>query len=146
MKVKVFKTRQPRRANPEYQLCKQVAHYLRLRYPKVMYHFDLTGLNLSRAQAGMSKAIQHSKGWPDLFIAHGSFVVDEDDNSGYYFGLFIELKAEGTKLKKVNGEWATPHISEQSECLQRLRAAGYMAEFGVGFDAVKEIIDQYLKS
>jgi hypothetical protein len=124
------------RQNREYQICKDIAQYLRLQYPAVLFHFDLAGLNLSRAQAGMMKAIQSHRGFPDLFIA--------EPRLGYN-GLFIEVKAEGTRLYKKNFEAATPHIAEQSEFMDALRIKGYKCEFGVGWDECHKIIDQYLK-
>ena len=122
------------RNKKEYELCKSVANYLRLQYPKVMFHFDLAGLNLSKAQAGMMKAIQGSRGWPDLFIA---------GCNEKYKGLFIELniespfKHDGT-LKKDS------HLEEQQRTLQQLWDLGYGASFGVGFRQCKEIIDNYM--
>jgi hypothetical protein len=59
-------------------------------------------------------------------------------------GLFIELKREGTKLKKKDGTWLTSHLAEQAEMLEKLRSEGYEATFAVGFDEAKEIIDNYL--
>ena len=123
------------RASKEYQLYKNVAAYLRLQYPRVMYHFDLTGVNLSKAQAGMTKAIQHCSGYPDLFII---------EPRGGYHGLYLELKAEGTRLYKRNYEMASDHIKQQSRVLYDLRAKGYEALFAVGFDEAKELIDKYL--
>ena len=124
------------RSNREYQICKDIALYMKLQYPNVLYHFDLAGLNLSIAQAGMSKAIQKGRGWPDLFIA--------EPNENYY-GLFIEIKKEGFKTIKKDGTYVTPHIEEQVDMLQRLRGKGYITSFGIGFDECKDIIDQYLK-
>ena len=123
------------RANKEYQLYKDVAAYLRLQYPKVMYHFDLTGVNLSRAQAGMTKAIQCSSGYPDLFIA--------EPRKGSH-GLYLELKAEGTRLFKRNCDLASDHLKQQASVLSDLRNKGYDAWFAVGFDEAKELIDRYL--
>ena len=60
-------------------------------------------------------------------------------------GLFLELKKEGTRLKKKDGEWASPHIAEQAEVLRKLRDRGYAAEFVVGFDEAKKVIDDYLQ-
>jgi hypothetical protein len=122
------------RSNREYQICKDIAIYLRLQYPKVIFHFDLAGLNLSRAQAGMMKAIQGGRGWPDLFIA--------EPNSNFK-GLFIEVKQEGTKLYKKDGKCSTPHIQEQEDCVDNLRSNEYAATFACGFDEAKEIIDNY---
>jgi hypothetical protein len=124
------------RNNREYQICKDIAIYLRLQYPWVIFHFDLAGLNLSRAQAGMMKNIQGGRGWPDLFIA---------EHRGIFKGLFIEIKAEGTRLYKKDSFCATPHIEEQESCLFKLKDNEYYAEFGIGFDDCKQIIDNYLK-
>lgn len=128
------------RNNREYQICKDIAIYLWMQYPKVIFHFDLAGLNLSRAQAGMMKAIQGGRGWPDLFIAEPKHFVN-----AHYLGLFLELKAEGTRLCNKSGMPATPHINEQYKCLAKLRTRGYLAEFVVGFDEAKKEIDYYLR-
>jgi hypothetical protein len=126
------------RNNKEYIVCKQIATYLRLQFPKVIFHFDLAGLNLSRAQASMMKGIQGKRGWPDLFIAQRSF-------QGEYLGLFIEIKPEGTRLLKLNGDFSTPHIQEQNEMIHVLQKNGYYACFAIGFDNCIKIIDEYLK-
>ena len=127
-----------KRANPEYLLYKQVSTYLRYQYPKVIWRFDMAGLNLSKAQAGQNKAIQCGKGYPDLFIAQRSF-------QGEYLGLFIELKPEGTKLYKVNGEPINDHIRDQINYLFELDKRGYAVAFGIGFEATMKIINNYLK-
>lgn len=130
------------RNNREYEICKALSNYIRLKYPKVIFHWDLAGLNLSRAQAGMTKAIQGNRGWPDLFIAQATGFCD---NKPRVNGLFIEVKKEGTRLTKRNGEHATEHIREQHQCLLDLSKKGYVAFFGVGLDNCIEIIDNYLK-
>lgn len=56
----------------------------------------------------------------------------------------IELKKEGTRIKKKNGDFASEHIVEQADILERLRFRGYKAEFAVGFDEAKKLIDDYL--
>lgn len=61
-----------------------------------------------------------------------------------YAGLMIELKKDGVRLKKKNGEWASDHIAEQAEMLSKLTERGYIAKFAVGFDEAKRIIDTYL--
>jgi hypothetical protein len=76
------------------------------------------------------------KGYPDIII---------DEPRGQYHGLRIELKKTGERVKKRNGEWASEHIGEQAEILEKLRSKGYMAEFAVGFDKAKEIIETYMK-
>ena len=123
------------RNNREYQICKNIATYMRLQYPAVIFHFDLAGLNLSRAQAGMMKMIQGGRGWPDLFIA---------EQRGDYAGLFIEVKTEGTKLVKKDLTPISEHISEQMICRIDLVNKGYKGAFAIGFDEAKRIIDEYL--
>lgn len=90
------------------------------------------------------------RAWPDMFIAKAnSFQIREktaisDPEYALKFGLFIELKRENTRLKKKDDSWASEHIAEQAEVLERLRDEGYVAEFAVGFDEAKQIIDEYL--
>jgi hypothetical protein len=133
------------RNNREYQICKDIAIYLRLQYPTVIFHFDLAGLNLSRAQAGMMKAIQGGRGWPDLFIAEPKIMEYDDGSKEIIKGLFIEIKKEGTLIWTAKGNPSTPHIKEQIDCLNLLCEKGYLADFGVGFDDCKNFIDSYLK-
>lgn len=124
------------RNDEEYRLCFHVSRYLGLQYPKIVYHFDYAGLNLTKAQAGKMKAIQGGRGFPDLFIA---------EPRGIYKGLFLELKAEGTNIFKRDGEtFATPHIAEQSAMIDALSRRGYASSFAVGFDEAKQLIDAYL--
>lgn len=124
------------RSNKEYQLSKAVSTYLKLQYPNVLFHFDLAGLNLSRAQAGMTKAIQHSKGFPDLFIAKSC--------KGRH-GLFIELKVVSPYLKDGKTLKKNEHLERQDRNHLQLSVEGYCAVFGTGFDECKKIIDNYLQ-
>lgn len=115
----------------------QVADYLRLRYPKVLFHSDYgSGLKLTKGQA-MKQYRQNGgrRGWPDLFIAEPA--------KGHH-GLMVELKRTGTRLKKKDGTWASSHLEEQNEVLNKLQRKGYAAYFAVGFEEAKEIIDDYL--
>lgn len=142
----------------EADLQAQVADYLRLQYPTVMFHSDFgSGIKLTPGQAVKQKRQNGGRrAWPDMFIAraravqrvviHSPLGTKKDDYNEYIlaYGLFIELKKEGTRLKKKNGDWVTEHIAEQAEVLEKLRQRGYCAEFAVGFDEAKKIIDEYL--
>lgn len=151
----------------ESELQEAVAEYLVRQYPDVMFHSDFgSGTKLTPAQAKRQKRQNgYRKGWPDLFIAETTilkmgknskwhfnslcrdFEVSQDSISnglGSYSGLFLELKKEGIRLKKKNGDWANEHVAEQAEVLEQLRRRGYCAEFAVGFDDAKGIIDEYL--
>ena len=123
------------RNSEEHQLCINISTYLKLKYPNVIFHFDPTGLNLSRIQSGMLKQIQPERGFPDLAIL---------EPRGEYNGLFIELKKEGTGIYNKSGQYSTEHIKEQAEVLHKLRKRGYCAHFGIGFDMSIKIIDNYM--
>ena len=120
-----------------------VADYLRLQYPEVIFHSDFgSGIKLTKGQAIKQKRQNGGRrSWPDMFIAEPVF---KEDCTGCY-GLMIELKKDGTRLKKKNGEWASDHIAEQAEMLEKLEFRGYRAMFAVGFDEAKKIIDLYFK-
>lgn len=121
----------------ESELQVQVAYYIRLQYPNVIFHSDYgSGVRLTAGQAIRQKQQNGGRrAYPDMFIAKMA------NGKG---GLFIELKKEGVRLKKKDGTWAKPHLSEQAEMLKKLREEGYEATFAVGFDEAKMIIDNYL--
>ena len=145
----------------ESDLQTQVADYLRLRHPDVLFHSDFgSGIKLTPGQAVKQKRQNGGRrAWPDIIVAEPKrkkvdigvqFGVTNDKGDRFDAeivvanALFIELKKDGTRLKKRNGEWASPHIAEQAEVLEKLRSKGYKAEFAVGFDEAKKLIDEYL--
>lgn len=121
----------------EAELQKQVAIYIRMQYPDVIFHSDFgSGVKLTPWQAKMQKMQNGGRrAWPDLFLA---------EPVGKHHGLFVELKKEGTRLKKKNGDWASEHIAEQDVVLSELNDKGYKAEFAIGFEQALNLIDDYL--
>lgn len=134
----------------EAELQTQVADYIRLRYPKVLFHSDFgSGIKLTMGQAIKQKRQNGGRrAWPDMFIAEPrKAIISEGEHTRLvagYHGLFLELKKDGTRLKKKNGDWASEHIAEQAEVLEELYIRGYVAHFAVGFEDAKRIIDGYL--
>ena len=108
-----------------------------MQYPDVIFHSDFgSGVKLTPWQARMQKMQNGGRrAWPDMMIA---------EPIGNYHGLFIELKREGARLKKQNGEWASSHIAEQNIMLNELSNKGYKAEFAIGFEQALDLIDDYL--
>jgi len=103
---------------------------------------------MTPGQAAKHKKFQKSRAWPDLFIAKPTMKIEYNRYAGEQFldghaGLFLELKAEGVKLYKKNGEMvANKHYQEQAEMLEKLRSNKYKAEFVIGYeDAIKQIHD-----
>ena len=120
----------------EYQLQIQITDYLRLQYPNILFRSDLAGIRLPIGQATQVKRIQSDRGWPDLFIA--------EPRNGCP-GLFLELKVSESDLYTKTGALRkSQHIREQTHMLGDLRQRGYRAEFAIGFDGAKSIIDEYL--
>lgn len=146
----------------EAELQAQVADYLRLQYPDIMFHSDFgSGIKLTPGQAVKQKRQNGGRrAWPDMFVAEPTAYAStgwrdgrkinrlmdafSDQADDVCCGLFLELKKSGTRLKKRDGDWATEHIAEQAKVLEKLRERGYCAEFAVGFDKAKRIIDEYL--
>lgn len=116
----------------------QVARYVAIQYPNTIFHSDYgSGAHLSKLQAIKQKRQNAGrKGFPDFQIC---------EPIGKWNGLFIELKKDGTRIVKRNGELvANDHIKEQAKMIEDLRSRGYYADFAIGFDACKKIIDAYL--
>ena len=136
----------------ELELQAQVADYIRLQYPSVIFHSDFgSGIKLTMGQAIKQKRLNGGRrSWPDMFLAEPD--IGKTDGSKrcafkkIWFGLFIELKREGTRIFKKDGKLvADEHIREQFDMLHDLRARGYAAEFACGFDEAKKLIDDYMR-
>jgi len=144
------------RNQTEAQLQIQVADYIRLKYPNVLFHSDFgSGIKLTMGQAAKQKRQNGGRrAWPDMFIAKP--VCYENCGADIWtHGLFIELKRQGERihpgnraknrfLSKDGKEYTTQHLCEQADTLLALREAGYAAEFAIGFDEAIKLIDSYL--
>jgi len=113
----------------------QVCEYLRFQYPNVIFNTDLSGIRLTMGQAVQAKKLRSSNGFPDL-------VIYEKKHS--WSAFMIELKRENERILKNDMTPASEHIYEQAQMHIRLRERGYLAQFAVGFDQAKELIDWYL--
>lgn len=126
-----------RKAQPEFELQKQIAQYLRLQYPKVMFLSDVkAAVKLTIPQAVRLKSVQANNDFacPDLMIFARRW---------NYGGLFLELKAKSPYLK--SGLLSSDaHIQRQAQTLAALEREGYIAWFEWSFDHAKELIDSYL--
>lgn len=140
--------------NSEHNLYEQLARYLQLQYPNVIYRFDVgADLKLTPGQAAKHKRLHPERGYPDLYIAESSENVNSKDWNGivrewgFYFGLYLEIKTESNSPYKKDGTLKKDqHLEEQARMLEKLRARGYKAEFGVGLEECKQIIDEYLRN
>jgi hypothetical protein len=140
--------RNHREADIQMALCK----YVRLKYPKSIFNVDLSGVNLSKTASGMAKMMRSSKNFPDFVLYEMRHFYPKDTLIPKIYGaLFIELKAEGTKLgsyvyENSIPEWhhANDHIKEQAEMIDALTLRGYKAMFCVGLDSAMKSVDDYM--
>lgn len=130
----------------EENLYEQIALYMNMQYKGVVYHFDLSGLWTPSHKARNLYGRLNARAWPDLFIAKtGLKDLPSIRATEIQRGLFLELKKDGTVLYRRDGTLrAVPHHIEQNAVLEALRRSGYKAEFAVGFDQAKKLIDDYL--
>lgn len=109
--------------------------WFKLQYKNVILNGSLGGLKLPIGQAVKAKRMGSLRAFPDLFIAKPT---------KQYAGLFIELKKTGERLTKEDGTYASEHIKEQADMLNRLSAIGYKAVFAIGYDEAVRITKAYL--
>lgn len=130
----------------EEQIQLALVQYIRYQYPDVLFRSDAAGFKLSVGQAKKMKALNGSiRAWPDLFIAKPKLRQTKDGLPAFTHGLFLELKKDGTKILKKDGSYvADKHIREQAKVLEALERAGYQAQFAVGYEQAKQIIDDYI--
>jgi hypothetical protein len=130
------------RRNPEALIYEQLAEWLSWKHRDLqpLWHFDLSGVHNASPVSRALYSRLNQRGYPDFFLAHPIFYP-----RAVVAGLFLEIKAERARLTKRGGAWASDHIAEQAEMLERLRGAGYAAYFGVGVEQCQQLIEDYLR-
>jgi hypothetical protein len=114
-----------------------ICRWLKLQYPEVIFTSESSGLRLTIGQARSLAKQRSGKGLPDLMIF---------EPRGDYHGLFIELKREGEKVFRRDGQIRSDaHLQDQYSVINRLNDKGYLAEFAIGFDEARALITKYMK-
>ena len=112
-----------------------VSKYLQLQYPNVIFTSESSGVRLTMGQAVKAKKMRSHGKLPDMIILEPRVP---------YKGMCLELKREGEKVFKQNGEPFPGHVAEQHRTLMKLSAKGYYAEFACGLTEAKLLIDHYM--
>lgn len=97
---------------------------------RLLYHIPNGGAR-SRAEGGIFKAMGVKAGVPDLFLPVQRL---EGGSSRMLAGLYIEMKAEGGRLRPNQREW-----------LEELRAQGYACAVCHGAEEAEQAIEQYME-
>ena len=125
----------------ETALYENIARHLNTHCPAVRYHFDLSGVNNPSKISRSLYSRLNGRSWPDLHVAVAAFAPG---TTNVYYGLFLEVKKEGERLRKRNGQWVNEHVREQAATLEKLQQEGYVGQFGVGLEECIQIIDSYM--
>ncbi|GAP53531.1 hypothetical protein AHiyo6_00960 [Arthrobacter sp. Hiyo6] len=96
---------------------------------------NCSGLKMTMFQARRQKALNPRRGHPDLVVY---------ERRGSFNGLAVEVKREGERIYKRNGEPASEHIAEQRDYLRLLDSRGWYTVFGVGAPDCIQLIDDYM--
>lgn len=118
-------------------LTSQICKYIRQQYPNVYFFTDPSGL--------FQKGWGAKKQLHDNRSTHAQLDVIILEPKGSFRGLIVELKREGERLYKKDKTPVTDHVGDQMESVNHLLRKGYMADFAIGFDQAKSIIDTYMK-
>ncbi len=113
-----------------------VCKWLKYQYPKVIFSSDESGVNKSKASAGMATVLRSGSKLPDMFIA---------EPKGIYHGLYLEFKKKSPYLKDNYTLSSDKHIQAQSFMLTRLEEKLYFARFVWTFEEAKRLIDLYMR-
>jgi hypothetical protein len=158
------KTAPKRPVQREARIQVRVANYIKRQYPDVIFFCDSgAGADLSDTKRKEMMASRSDDGMLDLIIDEGVDHELPDGSIRHYNGLRIEIKDDGVKIYKKDGVtlrkqpykrtyWvrgkrfikAGDHLQDQADMIIKYRKKGYMACFGVGYDAICHIIDKYL--
>jgi hypothetical protein len=129
---KVTTKRQTKEESLQLKLCK----YLRESYIGLHFVADVAaGAKLPQKYAVLASQMRSGSKMPDLAIYEAR---------GGFYGLFLELKAEGKlrlKSGKIKGD---EHTQAQAARLAELRAKGYKAEFAEGLYEAVQIVTDYM--
>ncbi len=116
--------------NSEHNLYGQIARYLQLQYPNIIYRFDLASdLKLTTGQAAKHKRLHPERGYPDLFIA---------ESSRKFHGLYLEIKTESNSPYKKDGTLKRINISKSRQKCSKNYVRGVIEpNLGLGLRIVK---------
>lgn len=138
------KVKKANKQRPEDVLRAKVIDHLKTKYPGVKYIVNASGEFVVKQKSDFGKINKMKKQgvinsyMPDIFICK---------SRAKYNGLFVELKADGVKIVKQNGEIVSDQdINNQAKVLDELTKEGYFCTFAIGYKEAINYIDSYLSN
>ena len=125
-----------KRQSQEESVHVQIAAYIRMQYPDVIFTSESSGIRVPMHLAVMMKKQRSAHKQPDLIIL---------EPKGIYHGLILEIKKDHSEVYLKDGSISkSMHIQEQLKTLCLLTDKGYCAQFACGFDECKHLVDWYM--
>lgn len=125
-----------KRQSQEESVHVQIAAYIRMQYPDVVFTSESSGIRVPMHLAVMIKKQRSTHKQPDMMIL---------EPKGIYHGLILEIKKDHGEVYLKNGSISkSKHIQEQLQTLCLLTEKGYCAHFACGFDEAKHLVDWYM--
>lgn len=113
-----------------------LSKYIKLKYPKVYFTSESSGLRVPIGTAKKMKSQRSRHKQLDMII------LEPRKN---YHALIIELKKDAKEVYKNNGDYRkSQHIQEQLESINFLKDKGYFATFGCGYKNCIDLINWYM--
>ena len=125
-----------KRQSQEESVHVQIAAYIRMQYPDVIFTSESSGIRVPMHLAVMMKKQRSAHKQPDMIIL---------EPKGIYHGLILEIKKDQSEVYLKDGSISkSKHIQDQLKTLCLLTDKGYYAHFACGFDECKHLVDWYM--
>lgn len=137
----------PKLKKVELDIQKRLCRHIKKTYPHVIFHSDFgANIDMTEHQAKTNKSLQSDDKFPDLTVFAPGRINPHTGKP--YIGLAIELKKDGTtvilKIGKDKGKLTkNEHIRGQAKTLKKLNDQGWYANFAIGYDQAKKMVDWY---
>lgn len=138
--ITLNKSIKKKKAKKEEKIQLSLSKYARTKYPYLIFQVDVaSGMRLTIGQGVKAKQMRSERGQPDFILM---------EPKGGFHAFALELKNEISDVYLADGTISDckgkSHVREQAAILQRLRAKGYYAQFGIGLNDCIKQLDDYM--
>jgi hypothetical protein len=126
-----------------------ICEYLELQYPNVLFYHTPNEGKKSAFERFKASKLRVLSGVSDLVIVEPKWKIHEDWDELLYHGLYLEIKAKTQVISPKQGKvsFKVGKTSDNQRLfMTKANAKGYLALVAEGFEAAKQILDDYLGS